>query len=151
MTTYLEEKQESEFTADGFRGRRVVDHEGIFYGKVKHIHINSETLVVSGVTVHEGFHKEYFLTKDYIEKITEKTVLLRTPPIRKGSDVVDIDGNKIGKVRRIQKNTETEEIDSIEITTGLFHTKILTRNEIWGVGEKVILKSTREHYKKAEN
>ncbi|MDP2667857.1 MAG: PRC-barrel domain-containing protein, partial [Nitrosopumilaceae archaeon] len=48
-------------TADEFTGKKVVDREGIAYGKVKHIHIHPETMTVSGVTIHEGFNNDYFL------------------------------------------------------------------------------------------
>ena len=57
-------------TADSFIGKRVVDREGIKYGQVKHIHINSKTLLVSGVTIHQGFHKEYYLSAEYIDHFT---------------------------------------------------------------------------------
>jgi hypothetical protein len=30
------------------------------------------------------------------------------------------------------------------------HSKIISKSEIWGVGEKVILKMTKEEYKKLE-
>jgi len=59
MSTRLEGMPEHLKTADEFRGKPVVDREGIRYGKVKHIHINSDTLSVAGVTVHQGFHKDY--------------------------------------------------------------------------------------------
>src|SRR3990172_2094509 len=113
MSTKLEEIPQNLTTADKFTGKKVVDREGIQYGKVKHIHINSETLTVSGVTIHEGFRKNYYLTNDYIDKFTK-------------------------------------ELESIEITDGLMHSKILSKSEIWGIGEKVILKMTKDQYKKLD-
>ena len=53
-------------TADTFTGKKVIDREGIEYGKVKHVHINQNTLVVCGVTVHQGFKRDYYLGDDYI-------------------------------------------------------------------------------------
>ena len=96
MSTRLEGMPEHLQTADEFRGKPVGDREGIRYGKIKHIHINSDTLSVAGVTVHQGFHRDYYLSNDSIDKFTEKTLLLSTPPIRTGVQVVDIDGEKIG-------------------------------------------------------
>ena len=55
--------------------------------KVKHIHINSETLTVSGVTIHQGFNKDYFLSEDYIDKFSDETLLLSRPPVRTGIPV----------------------------------------------------------------
>jgi sporulation protein YlmC with PRC-barrel domain len=128
----------------------VIDREGIEYGKVKHIHINQETLLVSGVTIHQGFNKDYFLSENYIDKFTEKTLLLSRPPVRTGIPVVDIDRHKIGKVKRIHRNPDTNELESIEISDGLVHSKILSKSEIWGIGEKIILGMTKEEFKKLE-
>lgn len=137
-------------TADSFTGKKVIDREGIEYGKVKHIHINQDTLLVSGVTIHQGFNKDYFLSEDYIDKFTEKTLLLCRPPVRTGTTVVDIDRHKIGKVKRIHRNPDTNELESIEISDGLVHSKILSKSEIWGIGEKIILGMTKEKFKKLE-
>ena len=147
MTTQTENATRQN-TADEFQGKKVVDREGIKYGKIKHIHINPETLEVSGITVHEGFHKDYFLSRDYIDRFTDESVLLGTPPLRKDSAVVDIDGHKIGKIKKLHRNQDTNELESIEVSEGLVHSKVFSKSEIWGVGEKVILRLTKDEYKK---
>ncbi len=63
MSTKLEGMTPNLATADDFTGKKVVDREGIQYGKVKHIHINQETLAVSGVTIHQGFNRDTFCQK----------------------------------------------------------------------------------------
>jgi len=150
MSVKLEDMPENMATADDFVGKKVIDREGIEYGKVKHIHINQHTLIVSGVTIHQGFNKDYFLSNDYIDKFTEETLLLSRPPIRSGIPVVDIDSHKIGKVKRLHRNPDTNELESVEISDGLMHSKIISKSEIWGIGEKIILKMTKEEYKKLE-
>lgn len=134
--------------ADEFRGKKVIDREGIEYGKVKHVHINSDTLEVVGITVHEGIHKDYFLSRDYVDRFTEESVLLSSAPIRTDVAVVDIDGRKIGKVKRLNMSKETNELESIEVTEGLTGSRIFHTSEIWGVGEKIILRQTRDEYKR---
>lgn len=134
-------------TADTFTGKRVVDREGIGYGRVKHIHIDRETLKVSGVTIRQGFRRDYFLADDYIDRFTEETLLLSTSPVRTNVAVVDIDGHRIGTIKRLHKNPDTGELESIEVKDGIVHTKIVSKTEIWGVGEKVILKVTRDEYR----
>ena len=150
MSVKLEGMPNNLATADSFTGKKVIDREGIEYGKVKHIHINQDTLVVSGVTIHQGFHKDYFLSEDYIDKFSEETLLLSRPPVRTGIVVTDIDRHKIGKVKRLHRNPDTNELESIEVSDGLMHSKILSKSEIWGVGEKVILSMTKEEFKKIE-
>ncbi len=150
MSTKLEGMTPNLATADDFTGKKVVDREGIQYGKVKHIHINQETLAVSGVTIHQGFLKDYFLPETYIDRFTTETLLLSTPPVRTNIDVVDIDGHKIGKIKRLHRHPDTNELESIEVSDGLIHTKIISKSEIWGVGEQVKLKVTKEEYKNLE-
>ncbi len=150
MSVKLEGMPTKLATADSFTGKKVIDREGIEYGKVKHIHINQDTLTVSGVTIHQGFIKDYFLSEDYIDKFSEETLLLSRPPIRTGVTVIDIDRHKIGKVKRLHKHPDTNELESIEISDGLMHSKILSRSEIWGVGEKVILRMTKKEFKDLE-
>ncbi|MFZ8921688.1 MAG: hypothetical protein ACO2Y0_01890, partial [Nitrosopumilaceae archaeon] len=150
MSVKLEDSPKNMVTADSFTGKKVIDREGIDYGKVKHIHINPNTLCVCGVTIHQGFRRDYFLSEDYIDKFTEKTLLLSRPPIRIGIPVIDTDRRKIGKVKRIHRHPDTKEIESIEIADGFAHSRILSKSEIWGVGEKVILGMTKEQFKKLE-
>ena len=148
MSVKLEGMPTNIATADSFTGKKVIDREGIQYGKVKHIHIHQDTLTVSGVTIHQGFNKDYFLSEDYIDKFSEKTLLLSRPPVRIGVPVVDIDSHKIGKVKRLHRNPDTSELESIEVSDGLMHSKILSKSEIWGIGEKVILGMSKDEFKK---
>ena len=150
MSVKLEGMPSNLATADTFTGKKVIDREGIKYGKVKHIHINQDTLTVSGVTIHQGFNKDYFLSEDYIDKFSEETLLLSRPPVRTGIPVTDIDQNKIGKVKRLHRNPDTDELESIEVSDGLMRSKILSKSEIWGIGEKVILRMTKEEFKNLE-
>ena len=150
MSVKLEDAPTHMVPADDFTGKKVIDREGIEYGKVKHIQINQNTLSVCGVTIHQGFRKDYFLSEDYIDKFTEKTLLLSRPPIRVGSQVIDTDRRKIGKVKRLHRRPDTNELESIEIADGIRHSKILSKSEIWGVGEKVILGITKDQLKKLE-
>ncbi|MFM8658892.1 MAG: hypothetical protein ACKOCQ_03025 [Candidatus Nitrosotenuis sp.] len=143
----LEEIPENLCTADTFTGKRVVDREGIKYGEVKHIHINSTTLAVSGVTIHQGFHKDYYLSSEYIDHFTDETLLLSRSPVRASVQVVDIDGHKLGKIKRLVKDPQTSELNSIEVSDGLIHTRIVLKSDIWGVGDKVTLKLTKDQFK----
>ena len=150
MATQLEEVKSNHMTADMFTGKKIVDREGIEFGKVKRIHINPQTLEVSGVTAHHGFRNDFFVPRDFIDRFTDETLLLSTAPVRKGVEVVDIDGHKIGKIKRIHRVTDTNIIESIEISDRVMHSKIISKSEISGIGEKVILKITKAEFKKSE-
>ena len=70
--------------------------------------------------------------------------------MRTGVPVVDIDSHKSGKVKRLHKHPDTNELESIEVGYGLIHSKILSKSEIWGIGEKIILGMTKEEFKHIE-
>lgn len=53
-------------------------------------------------------------------------------------------------MKRLHKNLDTKEIESIEVSDGLMHSKIISKSEVWGVGEKVILRITKDEFKKIE-
>jgi len=146
MATRIEFERK-QIKADEFKGTKVIDREGIEYGKVKHIHINADTLEVVGITVHEGLHKDYFLSRDYVDRFTEESVLLSSAPIRIDAQVVDIDGRKVGKVKRLHMSKDTNELESIEVSEGFTGSRIFNTSEIWGVGEKIILRETKNQYK----
>jgi len=150
MATQLEEVKGQHVTADTFTGKNIIDREGIQFGKVKHIHINPQTLEVSGVTAHQGFHNDFFIPRDYIDRFTDETLMLSTAPVRKGIEVVDIDGHKIGKVKKIHSVPDTNMIESIEISDGVIHTKKISKSEICGIGEKLILRMTKTEFKKSK-
>jgi len=57
--------------------------------------------------------------------------LLSRPPVKTGILVVDIDSHKIGKVKRLHKHLDTNELKSIEVIYGLIHSKILSKSKIW--------------------
>jgi sporulation protein YlmC with PRC-barrel domain len=146
MATRIE-LNHKQINTDEFKGKKVIDREGIEYGKVKNIIINADTLEVVGITVHKGLRKDHFLSRDYIDRFTEESVLLSSAPIRLDSQVVDIDGRKFGKIKRLHLSTETNELESIEVSDGLAGSRIFRISEIWGIGEKVILRQTKDEYK----
>ena len=151
MSTKLEGMPENTTTADKFKGKNVVDREGIRYGKVIKVLIWEPSTSASViVTIHEGFQKDYYLSNDYFDKFTKETLLLNIPPVRKDVDVVDIDGHKIGKVKKLHRHPDTQQLETIEVADGVLHSKVISKAHSWGVGEKLILKITKDQYRNLE-
>ena len=149
MSTKFKDTSKGTAAADTFTGKKVIDREGIEYGKIKHIHIDPDTLVVSGVTITQGLGKDHYLAKDYIDRFSEKTLHLSRPPIMEGVTVTDCDRNRLGKIKRTYNNPDTGEVESIEVSDGLARSKVIPKSEIWGVGEKVILKISKKEFKQS--
>ena len=129
--------------AGSYSGRRVVDREGVEYGRVRHVHVDGASLSVCGVTVRHGL-RSYFLPADHIEGFSEERLLLSRPPVREGAPVVDIDGRRVGRIRRLHKNPDTGALESVEVGRGLGRKAVLSGADIWGVGEKVTLRMPRD-------
>ncbi len=146
MAARLDGMPENITTTKNFVGHKVVDKEGIAYGHVTKVHIDETTLGVAGVTVKYGFRKKYFLPRTDIARMTDENVMLTTPPLRTSVGVTDIDGHKIGKIKRLNRNSETGDIESIQVSCGIAKSKPISISSIWGVGKAVTLKMTRAEF-----
>lgn len=146
MATRLDGMPENITTTANFVGHKVVDKEGIAYGYVTKVHIDESTLGVAGVTAKYGFRKTYFLPRTDIARMTDENVMVATPPLRTSVRVVDIDGHKIGKIKHLNRNTETGDIESIQVSSGVFSSKTISVSSIWGIGKAVTLKMTRAEF-----
>ena len=76
--------------------------------------------------------------------------MLNIPPVRKDGVVVDIDGKKLGKIKKLHRHPDTNQLETIEVSDGFIHSKVVSKAHIWGVGEKVILKMTKDQYRNLE-
>ncbi|MDI1495222.1 MAG: hypothetical protein K8823_528 [Cenarchaeum symbiont of Oopsacas minuta] len=150
MSNITEGMHEMATIADAFTGKKVVDKEGVQYGTVKHIFVGQESLSVIGVGIRYGFRKEYYLPREFIARFTEKTLQLSKSPVRKGVNVMDIDGKKIGKVANINRNVDTGNLESITVSSRPFSSKVIAKTLIWGVGKNVSLNLTHKEFQQLD-
>jgi sporulation protein YlmC with PRC-barrel domain len=141
-----EEQGNESIRYNDLKGMKVVDTDGTKFGTVQEIMIDPITLLVTGMMVHKGLNKNVLIHRDYIERIGVNCVMLKVPPIIKSMEVIDINGEKVGKVKGVFGETANS-IELIEISTGLMGKLLkIPQHEIHSVGKKVILKHTREEY-----
>ena len=146
MATRLAGMPDNITTTRDFVGHKIVDKEGLQYGHVNKVHIDEKTLGVAGVTANYGFRKSYFLPRSDIARITDEHVMLTTPPLRTSVKVVDIDGHRIGRIKHINRNTETGDIESIQVSYRLGRSKPISVSSVWGIGKAVTLKMTKAEF-----
>ncbi len=128
------------------KGMKVMDTNGEKFGTVHELQIDPINLTIVGLTVHKGF-KNVFIQKDFIERIGKNCVMLKVPPIMEAMEVIDINGEKIGRINKIFKNETTGMVELIEISTGFLSKPLkMPQHEIHGIGKKVVLKHTKEEY-----
>ncbi|MEM2760634.1 MAG: PRC-barrel domain-containing protein [Nitrososphaerales archaeon] len=130
------------------KGMKVIDTDGEKFGVVQEVHIDPINLTIMGLMVRKGF-KTVLVQKDFVERIGKGCVMLRTQPVIESMEVLDINGEKVGKVSHVFRNETTKMIELIEINTGFACKPLkIPQHEIHGLGKKVVLKHTKEEYAK---
>lgn len=135
-------------TFEDLKGMKVMDIDGEKFGSVQEVHIDPINLTIIGLMVRKGF-KSVFIQKDMVERIGKNCVMLKVPPVIESMEVIDINGEKIGKVSQVFKNESTNMVELIQVSTGFASKPLrIPQHEIHGIGKKVVLKHTKEDYSK---
>lgn len=123
-----------------FIGLSVFDSKENDCGKIQSLCIDPQTFSISGVMVKKRFSSEYFLSVTYFENLTKSSLKLNSIPIKPNDKIVDVDGKSIGKVIKINLDSKTNKIESLEIKSR-FKSKIILSDRIVGVGDKITIKA----------
>jgi len=103
MVRSPEEERNEPMRYQDLKGMKVMDTDGMKFGTVQELMIDPITLMVTGMVVHRGFNKDVLIHRDYIERIGVNCVMLKIPPIIKSMEVIDINGQRVGKVKTVFK------------------------------------------------
>ena len=123
-----------------FIGLSVFDSKENDCGKIQSLCIDPQTFSISGVMLKKRLSSEYFLSVTYFENLSESSLKLNSIPIKPNDKIVDVDGKSMGKVIKINLDSETNKIESLEIKS-LFKSKIILSDRIVGVGDKITIKA----------
>ncbi len=121
-------------------GKTVFDAKNHNCGKIQSFLIDPEKFSISGVIVKQRFFKEYFLSRDYFDKISSSGLFLNSIPIKPNTRVVNTEGKNKGRVIRINHDRKTSQFQSLVVKSG-FRKKIIFADKIIGIGEKVTIQS----------
>ena len=122
-----------------FVGLSVFDSKGNDCGKIQSICVDPKTFSISGVMTKQRLSTEYFISATYFEILTESSLRLNSIPIKPHDKIIDVDGKSVGKVIKINLNSETNKIESLEIKSH-FKSKIIPSDRIVGIGDKITIK-----------
>ncbi|MGY5139847.1 MAG: PRC-barrel domain-containing protein [Candidatus Nitrosopumilus sp. Bin_571-38] len=123
-----------------FIGLSVFDSKENDCGKIQSLCIDIQTFSISGVMVKKRLSSEYFLSVTYFENLSESSLKLNSIPIKPNDKIVDVDGKSMGKVIKINLDSKTNKIESLEIKY-MFKSKIIPSDRIVGVGDKITIKA----------
>jgi len=146
MVESPEEQRNESVRCHDLKGMKIIDTDGIEFGAVQEVMIDPITLAVTGIVARKGFNKNVLIDRDGIERIGVNCVMLKIPPIIKSMEVIDINGERIGKVKEVFGGTANS-VELIEVSTGLMSKPLkIPQHEIHGVGKKIVLKHTKGEY-----
>ena len=128
------------WTPKQFIGKIVFDSKGQDCGKIQSLYIDPQTFTVPGIMAKKRLSKEYFISRGYFEEIKESGLRLNSIPIKPNDKVVDVDGKNIGRVAKINLNSKTNKLESLEVKSR-FKSKIIFSDKIVGVGDRITIRS----------
>ncbi len=144
MENYIDKADEYEHTrgAHDLIGKRVLAKSGAVQGRVKEIRLNDKTSNFEGVLVKRRFKSTQYFCKTYIERVTAKAILLSIEPVSQylKRTVISADGKRIGTVKSIARNDNTNNIRSIIVSIGWTRTTSILAKDIKLLGNSIILK-----------
>lgn len=123
-----------------FIGLSVFDSKENYCGKIQSLCINPQTFAISGIMVKKRLSSEYFLSVTYFENLTESSLKLNSNPIKPNDKIVNVAGKSVGRVIKINLDSETNKIKSLEIKSR-FKSNIILSDRIIGVGDKITIKA----------
>ncbi len=134
-------------TSDDILGKEAVDSNGSIIGVITKVHLNKETMKITGITIDMGFMKpDLFVGASHIRHFGIDAILLKRVPVDKfkGLKVINFQGELIGKVKDVV--LERTKVKEFEISgTKRFSKNFLIKyKDIKEIGDKIILK---EKYK----
>lgn len=124
-------------------GKKVIASSGKKVGEIGAIHIHPRRMSVEGIVVKKGLLKRNFIGKDYIRSLNNEGAMLNIIPAPEmvGLQVYDVDGRKIGKVKRVNRESKTNNVTSIIVGRGVLKKDTVVRgSSIDEVGKNVTLK-----------
>ncbi len=135
--------------ADGLVGMRVLAKSGSVLGKVRAVLLDPAGRTVQGILVGRLLHENLYITTSYIDRITEKAVLLKIDPasLRKGLQVITSDGKRVGTVIGMHRIKQTNDVHTY-VVKRRFRTFEVAAADVKHIGTSLILKKTYATLKK---
>ncbi|MBS3083487.1 PRC-barrel domain-containing protein [Candidatus Pacearchaeota archaeon] len=100
-------------------GKRVISKGGTVIGYVSEIRVNSNNLQLEGVVVDRNFENPIYIGKSYFSKLSQNSVILNVELsiLVNGKKVVTLDGKVLGRVKKVNRRGNTNEIESLVVSS----------------------------------
>ena len=100
-------------------GKRVISKGGTVIGYVSEIRVNSNNLQLEGIVVDRTFENPIYIGKSYFSKLSQNSVILNVELsiLVNGKKVVTLDGKVLGRVKKVNRRGNTNEIESLVVSS----------------------------------
>ncbi len=132
-------------------GKRVISKGGEVIGKVSQIRINPYHMNLEGVLVKRGiFRKKLYIGKTFFSHLSDDAIILNEELslFIKGKYVFTSEGERVGKVSKVVRKGNSNELQSLVIKSLFTHEIVIDNSEIKHIGKSVILKTGHNARKK---
>ncbi len=122
-------------------GKRVLSKGGTIVGNISEVRVNSQTLELDGLIIGRQFEKPIYIGKSYFSTLSNQSVILNIEPsiLLKGLKVVTSDGKVLGKVIKVNRVNNTNEINSL-LVRRWWNKYLIPSDEIKQLGNSVLIK-----------
>ncbi len=131
----------TDFSLKAIIGKKVICENGEIIGRVKDIAFDANNIM--GIYVWGIFKtKKMLIDRSYIDEFNSDSIILKINPITTllRRDVFDKDGKKLGKVKRITRNTHLNDFESLLVKKNLFTpSRTIPKSDIGIIGKNIIL------------
>ena len=139
-------KKKSIITSDDILGKDAIDPDGSNLGTVIKVHIDSNKMCITGITIDMGILKpDLYVGVDHIKHIGIDAVILKKVPTQKfkGLTVLSEEGKIIGEVKDIV--LEGKKVKELVVKGKGFFKKAIPIKyvDIKEIGDKIILKAKK--------
>ena len=135
-------------------GLRILSVSGEVLGKIAKVRLNPTTNELEGIvcsrSVFSNPSDPCYFCKDYIDRITDDAALLNIEPtfIWVGHDVITADGKVVGRVNKVNRVANTNDIESFFFKRSFFRTATIPARDVKKIGTSIVLKTTYLEVKK---
>lgn len=131
--------------------KKVLSKSGSVIGKVKQLRINSDKLFFEGILVKRSlFKKSFYVGTSYLSQFSEDAIILNINPtiLEKGKKVLAFDGEYLGKVSSVERQSNTNEIKNLLVKSFLKKEIKIPISAVKSIGSSIILNANYDVSKK---
>jgi len=124
-------------------GIKTITNTGFVLGRIRKLCIDKKSHALEGVVVDRGWFKSpLYISKTYFSHLSPDALMLDIEPsiLWKGHKVLSHEGEILGKVRQINRIKDTNDIDTLIVSSIMRGTFEIPQKDVAYFGQNIVLK-----------